>query len=102
MNVVDTELYRVYSTLAVHVRVEAGYRWVAWIPLGYPFHLSGKAGDGDAVHGGGALVSLQVNPVLAQDPRPGLVDILFRRLEELLTKDLPGLQHLRLEGLLLE
>jgi len=95
--------------LPIHIRVRTV--WNTEVPLSYPVHLPGKVGHG-GVHraGGDALVALLVHPMLAQDSSSGLVHILlfFRlphiplRLKELLTKDLPGLQHLtlRLELLL--
>lgn len=93
--------------MPVHIRIRTG--WNARIPLGYPVHLPGKVGHGGVHRAGGALIALLVLPMLAQDPDPGLVHILLRRLEhvslrleELLTEDLPGmLRSTGLEGLLL-
>ena len=74
--------------LPVHIRVRTG--WNAWILLGNPIHLPGKAGYGGGAavrRDGGTVIALHVHPVLAQDPGPGLVHILLR------------LEHILLGGL---
>jgi len=69
--------------LPVHIRERT--RWNAWIPLGNPFHLPGKAGYGGGAvrRDRGTLVALQVFPMLAQDPGSGLVHILLLGLEHI-------------------